>query len=409
MIKPEIYFQRYSKILSIAQSFIPAPETEIIVVIPSFKEPHLKQTLQSLGNCSGNQKVLVLVVVNEPENASENVSKENKNTIKLLNAFKSNRYELVYEHQVLPKKKAGVGLARKLGMDTALFWYNQLEKTGIICCLDADCSVAPNYLMEIETYYQSDQKSGIVFYEHPLENPKIVAYELHLRHYVDALRCIGFPYAMQTLGSCITVLSDVYMKVGGMNSKRAGEDFYFIQKLVAQGGFGEINNTTVYPSPRFSDRVPFGTGAAIFRATHEEQKVYHQSSYTSMGILLSILPEIYEGDFTRVPEELTYSLDEINFKSSVEKLRINSPNFQVFMRQFYTWFDGFKMLKYLHLRRDKGLEMQSIEEGYKWLNENYYKLSIDPSDRINWLKNIRDQNRKNIPSYKLSTVDRKDF
>jgi hypothetical protein len=52
-----------------------------------------------------------------------------------------------------------------------------------------------------------------------------------------------------------------------MNRRMAGEDFYFIQKLLPAGGFFNLNQTTVYPSPRSSARVPFGTGVTIQRLT----------------------------------------------------------------------------------------------------------------------------------------------
>ena len=48
-----------------------------------------------------------------------------------------------------------------------------------------------------------------------------------------------------------------YVKAGGMNRRQAGEDFYFIQKLVPSGGYFSLNSTTVYPSPRASDQGSF--------------------------------------------------------------------------------------------------------------------------------------------------------
>ena len=47
----------------------------------------------------------------------------------------------------MPHKIGGVGLARKIGMDEALkiFNYNSTSKK-ILICLDADCTVASNYL-----------------------------------------------------------------------------------------------------------------------------------------------------------------------------------------------------------------------------------------------------------------------
>jgi hypothetical protein len=50
-----------------------------------------------------------------------------------------------------------------------------------------------------------------------------------------------------------------------MSRRQAGEDFYFIQKVAMQGRYGECRTTRVHPSPRPSDRVPFGTGPDIAR------------------------------------------------------------------------------------------------------------------------------------------------
>ena len=90
-----------------------------------------------------------------------------------------------------------------------------------------------------------------------------MAYELHLRYLNLFSRFTGFPYAYHTIGSCFGVRAETYASQGGMNKRKAGEDFYFLHKIIPLGEFREINNTCVIPSPRESDRVPFGTGAAI--------------------------------------------------------------------------------------------------------------------------------------------------
>src|SRR5207249_6387595 len=94
-----------------------------------------------------------------------------------------------------------------------------------------------------------------IYFEHPLEGPldarvydAISTYELHLRYYVQALRYAGFPYAYHTFGSCMTVRADAYMEQGGMNKRKAGEDFYFLQKIISLDGFSDLTETTVIPS-----------------------------------------------------------------------------------------------------------------------------------------------------------------
>ena len=73
------------------------------------------------------------------------------------------------------------------------------------------------------------------------------------------------------MGSAIGVKALPYIKAGGMNRRQAGEDFYFIQKLVPAGGYFSLNSTVVYPSPRPSFRVPFGTGASITKLTESDE------------------------------------------------------------------------------------------------------------------------------------------
>ena len=50
-----------------------------------------------------------------------------------------------------------------------------------------------------------------------------------------------------------------------MNRRTAAEDFHFLNKLAKIGKIGTMTETTVFPSPRPSGRVPFGTGRSMLR------------------------------------------------------------------------------------------------------------------------------------------------
>ena len=152
--------------------------------------------------------------------------------------------------------------------------YNQIiNPDGIILNLDADCKVKSDYFTAVfsEMNNRKDRSACSIYFEHPTsgdEFPRsvykaIVLYELHLRYYFQGLAFTGFPYVHHTVGSAIAVKALPYMKAGGMNRRMAGEDFYFIQKLVPAGGYFNLNQTIVFPSPRSSFRVPFGTGPVI--------------------------------------------------------------------------------------------------------------------------------------------------
>ena len=107
----------------------------------------------------------------------------------------------------------------------------------MIVNIDADCTTESNYLLTIHQHFQAQPESWAagIRYEHALDDPAIVDYELHLRYYVQAQRHVGMPFAHQTLGSCMVVRSEAYARMGGMNRRKAGEDFYFLQKFIEVG------------------------------------------------------------------------------------------------------------------------------------------------------------------------------
>ena len=127
---------------------------------------------------------------------------------------------------------------------------------------------------------------------------------MHLRYYYQGLAYSGFPYVFHTVGSAIAVKALSYVKAGGMNSRQAGEDFYFIQKLVPSGGYFNLNSTTVYPSPRASFRVPFGTGASIGKLTEDNSSIlltYNFLAFKELRTFFGMIENIYNCK----PEELT--------------------------------------------------------------------------------------------------------
>ncbi len=88
----------------------------------------------------------------------------------------------------------------------------------------------------------------------------------------------------------MAVRAKTYAKVGGMNRRKAGEDFYFMHKIMPQGEFSEINQTCVFPSCRVSDRVPFGTGRAQTEWLREgkvELETYSPKVFEDLKMLFS--------------------------------------------------------------------------------------------------------------------------
>lgn len=348
----------------------PQQGLSIVVVIPCFNETQLINSLESLNNCAlPNGLVEVITVFNCSISADEEIRKTNLTMHKESavwvnkNAKKGIDFYFIEANQ-LPDKDAGVGLARKIGMDEAVVRFEQLNKDGIIACFDADSTCAENYLVELEKHFEQHPKSPAcsIYFEHPLHGDEfsegnykaIEAYELHLRVYKNALQFCGFPFAFHTIGSSMAVKSKAYQKQGGMNKRKAGEDFYFLQKMMALGNFSELNTTKVYPSPRISDRVPFGTGRAMQNYLSSEQKSYTTyaiQSFLDLKQLVDQLDNLYHNEID-LPSSVSEYLKTISFNENLQKIKQNSTSLIHFKQLFFNWFNAFKVLKFVHFARE---------------------------------------------------------
>ncbi len=269
----------------------------------------------------------------------------------------------------LPAKIAGAGLARKIAMDEALRRFNLINNHGgIIVGFDADCTCDKNYLAEIEEFFLKNQQATgcSIYFEHPVsgnEYPKpvynaIVQYELYLRYYIEALRFAGFPYAFHTLGSAYAVCADAYARQGGMNRRKAGEDFYFLNKIITLGDYFDLNTTRIIPSPRESNRVPFGTGTVvskIIQSGKADYLTYNPESFDLLGQFFVSVPGCFKQPINMATEILERQhpflkdyLIKIGFIRKVEEINSNCNNIQSFNKRLYAWFNGLVIFKFLN-------------------------------------------------------------
>jgi glycosyltransferase involved in cell wall biosynthesis len=375
------YFERYAYPIKLFDQPVSA-SLKISVVIPCFNEPDILSSLNSLNNCHPVAGVEVIIIVNEPYFCDDEISDQNSKTLGEIEDWKQYtklNFNLLNYHLIAPEKDAGVGLARKVGMDEAARRFEKIDQTnGIICCFDADSTCAPNYLEAIyQHFFNNNQRphGGAVHFEHvfPMDDDLregIIQYELHLRYYVSALRMIGYPFAHQTVGSSMVVRADIYQKVGGMNKRKAGEDFYFLHRLMPTGNFIDIKNTSIYPSARVSDRVPFGTGKAMEKWQNVYQSyypTYNLASFCDLKKLFSKTEAFYmlkEDNYIYLLENLPLSikkfLDHNNFKDVVNRLNRQSNSLPSFIKKWYQYFDGFRVLKFIHFSRDNFYEEMPV-------------------------------------------------
>ena len=367
------YLQRFGLGSNRIKSF-PDKGLNLIVTIPALNEPDLTKAVKSILDCTPPKSgVEVIVLINHSENASPEIVYQNQESYNQLKDFLKNENRPFPVHILtafdLPKKHAGVGLARKILMDEAVYRFEAIQnKSGIIICFDGDSTVSKNYLIEIEKYFHQNPpiKAAGINFEHPfkelLENSQqrcaIVEYELHLRYYIDALRWSGHPFSYQTIGSSMMVRSEAYQACGGMNKRKAGEDFYFLQKIIPNGGFGQINSAMVFPSCRASNRVPFGTGKAVGDFLNESTTTFNTYNFEIFEYLKPFwfaVNSFYEFSIDDFKEELNHQfsliasyLSHSNQWSMFDEVKRNSPSLKTFRKRFFNWINAFQALKIIH-------------------------------------------------------------
>ena len=390
-------------------------DLKIIVVIPVYNEDAIEDTLESifLSQKDFSFSIEIILLINNSTDAPSSIIKKNQNTYNNLKLFalQNNHFHIhllpVYLDDLDPKH-AGVGWARKLGMDLALQRFKKVGYNGIIVGLDADTKVANNYFNEINQFFiKTDFQAGSIHFEHPTKGVKyhqfnydqIIYYELHLRYYKNALLYIGLPYAFYTIGSAFALTAKAYARQGGMNRRKAGEDFYFINKLIKGEKFGEINKTMVFPSPRISDRVPFGTGRAILEASKSKKDLKLTYDFKSFQVLKEWIEIIKSKSYNYIqfPKLIKQFMTFKEWEAQHQLFLKNSSNKNSYQNMFYKKFDAFWILKFIHFSRDKSYKNSSLVKNTNFLLDKLgYKNYSSAIEQLNLLRTI-DQKGLNKP------------
>ncbi|MEM9822942.1 MAG: hypothetical protein AAF985_17815 [Bacteroidota bacterium] len=400
---------------------LPHPDLGMVVVIPAYDEPALLKSLEAISNCQLPKcAVEVIVVINDSEKDTLALKQRNQKSYEAAchwgrqHSITTLKFHVLY-HTNLPARHAGVGLARKIGMDEGIYRLLQVNRpSGLLCCFDADSLCDDNYLVAIEKAFLQQPKLQAVsiYFEHPLEGTAfpqevyqaITEYELHLRYYIDAQRWAGFPFAQQTIGSSMAVRADAYQKQGGMNRRKAGEDFYFLQKFIELGHFEEIKNTRVIPSPRLSDRVPFGTGKAVADLLKGQKPLltYAPNAFQDLKVFFTDVPRLFRAKANRQkqlqdhwPESIREFLDLVNYENKLAEIRRNTANSQAFNQRFFRWFNAFLLMKFVHFARDNYYDNIAITDAARWLlKKGFKKRGLIDADEKELLLKFRQLDRQ---------------
>ncbi len=333
----------------------------------------------------------LVVCVNQPDNwwrdpAHITSCENNAGSLAMLRKFSGCEVEVIDRSSLgagWTGKRHGVGWARKTIMDHI---SEKANPTDIILSLDADTVFSETYFATVaENILAHPMATALTIpYYHHLPDDQdaaraILRYEIYMRYYVLNLWRIKSPYAFTALGSAMALPVWSYRKVGGMTPKLSGEDFYFLQKVRKAGPLACWNREKVFPAARFSSRVFFGTGPAMFRGAQGDWSsypIYPYRLFDEISESYSQFPGIYlkpiETPVTKFLREQTGEADPF------ATMRKNSRDVQQFVRACHEKFDGLRILQYLKKRHQE--ETGKDEDRFcEWL-ETFY--STDAGCRI---------------------------
>ncbi len=396
------------------------------IVIPAICEfENIKRVLFSLAQNdeSSLQKSLVIFIINNSISSIQEVKDNNKSSLNFLRALMrgnpsdqlSNQIiqagirigliDAASERQEFDDDEGGVGLARKIGMDNALQVFDySIPGIKIIISLDADCVVESNYLYEIiRSFTKYNYSVANVEFEHNLSEADInrlgiISYETYLRHYVAGLLYANSPYGYHTIGSTIVCNHEAYINAGGMNTKKAAEDFYFLQKQAKHFSINRISSTTVKPSARESWRVPFGTGRTMNDISLNKKNIllYDSDVYIILKEWLELLNSDLSLDVNlilleakKIHSDLFNFLESRGFSKDWRKILENSKSPKQLDYQKKNWFDAFETFKLVHHLRDTSFPMIDFESGIKKLfNVVQHSAKFELSGKKNTVENL---------------------
>ncbi len=349
----------------------PIPSQKIynyFIIIPVFNEyDYLLKTLMSINKQKNSllNNTLIVLVINNSVNAERSVKKNNESTNQLIKSYQFNFEYVVLDYYStgyeLPNKKAGVGIARKIGMDYCLKY--SLENS-LLFSLDADTLISKNYLSHIIEYYnQTNFNTCIVKFSHQKSsNPKIEhairLYEKTLYSIADNIKKCKSPYGYVSMGSTIICKVKAYIAVGGMPKKTAAEDFYFMQALAKYDSVCFIDDYLVYPSSRLEMRVYLGTGFRLLQYNENKKFIdlnFSENCFMILKKIIEFVDNHYKASYDFFLKELNKNFDDkiCNFlyqhdiKKIWNKINNNAKSKKQFMIFFHQWFDALKVMQLL--------------------------------------------------------------
>ena len=331
------------------------------------EKDYLFRTLDCISSQQCDYPIEVFVCVNQPEdwwNQPEKLAicENNSQTIFMLKDYPTLSVKCIDKSskgKAWANTKQGVGLARKELTQAIL--ASASSDNDILISMDADTLFEPDHCQSVVENFRSHPSAVAmaVPYYHKKNNSEsetraMLRYEIYMRNYNLQLLHINSPYAYTALGSAIACRMQACKAVNGFDSHTSGEDFYFLQKLCKYGRILRYNHSKVYPATRFSDRVPFGTGPAIYNGSQgnfASYPIFHHSGFEVIKQVYKQIDRLFYEDFEN---EFLYFLNNNSHSGDIwTPLRKNYKTLPLFTKAFHTKVDSLRIFQFIRNYQQK--------------------------------------------------------
>ena len=342
---------------------------QTFIIIPCYAElDYIFKTLDSINNQNTKylESCLIVIVINNSNQDSNKVKENNQKTFDDLQVKKYN-FEFITidcfsQKNVLDSKIAGVGMARKIGLDYCLMLGENAD--SLLCSLDADTPIHNGYLNHIISRF-NEYKYGacVVNFKHQASKDIIIEngirkYESILKNIAKQIDNTGSPYGYVSLGSTIICTIKSYVACGGMSKKKATEDFYFLQSLAKYTEIKKIKKILTFPSSRNNQRVYLGTGFRMneYKKNNQFKDLeYSKQSFEKLKDLIALVNSSWDNEFNVFYKKLIEVSNNKTIDFLIEKkiktvwnnMRKNSKNKNQFILFFHQWFDALMIIQLL--------------------------------------------------------------
>ncbi|MBB6522798.1 DUF3383 domain-containing protein [Pseudoteredinibacter isoporae] len=409
------YLERYAEIETQILTNWPAEFQQAMLIPAKNEDPQLIERIQSF--CERQTNTLLLLIINQAEGTAPSdtnttlwqrglnsgttiwqqdhlklIQWQNNSALLLIDRFSSGLQ--------IPAKE-GVGLARKIAADVLAKLINKgFISNPWIYSSDADCTWPENYFKK-PTASHRNQLSGLGQVSDSSLNEKIVAahfafthgpeqnervlqdaqlnvqaatelYEQSLHYYRNGLSWAGSPYNFYTIGSCLAFRVDAYCEVRGFPCRAAGEDFYLLNKLAKLGHVCYLDSQLITIESRLSQRAPFGTGPAVTdilekQLDEKNYPSYHPQCFADLKTLMENSADFIINQ--QGEETIRSALNALGVQKFRRHLELQNSKPEQFSREFHTWFDGFRTLKFVHYLRDHYYPSIPMAQGIQQLQQ----------------------------------------